>query len=333
MNLKGVIKKSRALIVRIILVFIFVKITTFGGVFSKEYKLYDLNEAQIYSQMNMKRIVEYLANDIGKRDFVYTQQLEQTYQFIVREFMSLGYKVIPQEYTAGQQTFKNIMIEHPNNQQGREFVIIGAHYDSCDNPGADDNASGIAGLLELAQLLKDETLSINLKFIAFVNEEPPFFKTEKMGSRVYARQAKEEGEKIKVAIVFDMIGFYSDESFSQRYFPVMGAFFPNRANFITFVGNFKTRKIVNELKENFKQNSDFPVESIVGPDNFPGISFSDHWSFWKEGYPALMITDTAYMRNPYYHKSSDTPETLDYKRMAIMIYGLKEAIMKTVDID
>ena len=224
------------------------------------------------------------------------------------------------------RVFTNIVAHDSLAQNAGETVVIGAHYDSCFNPGADDNASGVAGLIELARLLKGTHLASNLKFVAFTNEEPPFFMTERMGSRVYVRDVRAREEKVRVAIILEMLGFYSERPFSQRYLPLLGPFYPNRANFIALVGNFRTHTVTEKLYKAFRTHSDFPVAMITSPGFIPGINFSDHWSFWKEGIPALMITDTAFLRNPHYHRSSDLPQTLDYEKMTKVLYGLKEAV-------
>jgi Zn-dependent M28 family amino/carboxypeptidase len=231
-------------------------------------------------------------------------------------------------YTLGGRVFRNIIVDKPGQSSPEETIIMGAHYDTCFNPGADDNASGVAGVLELARLLKGEVLKRNVKFIAFTNEEPPFFLTDAMGSRVYAQAAKRDNEKIKAAVILEMIGYYSEGRNSQRYLTLLGPFYPHRGNFLAVIGNFPSRHLVAKMGKYFKQASSFPVESLIAPSCLSGVYFSDHWSFWKEGYPAVMITDTAFLRNPHYHHDSDLPETLDYEKMSLAVHGLKEAIVR-----
>ena len=148
-----------------------------------------------------------------------------------------------------------------------------------------------------------------------------------MGSNVYVQHVKSKGEHIQAAIILEMLGFYSEKLFSQKYLPLLGPFYPNRANFITIVGNFPSRKIVKDLYQGFKAGSTFPVERIVAPSTIPGIYFSDHWSFWKAGYQAVMITDTAHLRSPHYHSATDLPDTIDYPRLTKVIFGFKGAII------
>lgn len=166
----------------------------------------------------------------------------------------------------------------------------------------------------------DKKTGLTIKFIAFVNEEPPYYRTEDMGSRIYVRQAKARNETIKAVIILESIGYYSGKINSQRYPPLIGIFYPNQANFIAVVGNFKSRHLVSKIIASFKKYSKFPIFSSV-LDFIPGADFSDHWSFWKEGFPAVMITDTAFLRNPHYHRDSDTWEKLSYENMTWVIEG------------
>ncbi len=305
--------------------FLLVKMTTFGWRPSlKGFPALSTEQRQIAE--NLKTHIKVLAEDIGWRNYETYENLDKTAQYIFRSFETLGYQTKSLSYHWNGRVFKNIVAEKSNSSSLEESVIIGAHYDSCFNPGADDNASGIAGLLELARLLNGVPLKTPLRFVAFVNEEPPFFMTEAMGSRIFVRAIQKEKQKIKAAIILEMIGYYSDKDHSQRYLPLLGPFYPHRANFIAVVGNFPSRKIVKRIVQGFKKGSSFPIEWIVAPGFIPGINFSDHWSFWKEGLPAVMITDTAYLRNPHYHRTTDFPSTLDYERMAVMLLGLKESL-------
>ena len=206
---------------------------------------------------------------------------------------------------------------------------MGAHYDSCFNPGADDNASGVAGVLETARLLAQQNTNKTIRFIAFVNEEPPFFQTELMGSLVYARAAKKRQDKIKGVIILEMLGFYSDKPFSQRYPPPLGIFYPNRGNFIGLVSNFKSRHLTASIKKSFRKNK-IPAESVIF-NFFSAASFSDHWAFWQEGYPAAMVTDTSFLRNKYYHTAQDTYEKLDYNMICAIVCGLKDTLLSLAD--
>ena len=272
-----------------------------------------------------------LSQEIGERSVFQYDNLEEAKKYIREQLTLFGYQVEYQDYYASGKQVSNIIAAKPGNKHPEEIVIVGAHYDSCFNPGADDNASGVAGLLELARQLKDQQTKRTIRFIAFVNEEPPFFKTEQMGSRVYSRQAKLEGEDIKAVIILEMIGSYSQKPNSQRYPPLFGLFYPNKANFIGVIGNFPSRWLVSQVACAFKQKSQFPLESVTTFGFVPGVDFSDHWSFWQEGYPAVMVTDTAFYRNAYYHSAADTYQTLDYESMAAVVTGLRFSLLDIAD--
>lgn len=277
---------------------------------------------------NLKEHVIVLSDQIGTRNHLYYDNLNEAADYITEEFQKLGYVVSKNVYDIDGKTYRNIIAESNLEHSLDEVVIVGAHYDSCYNPGADDNASGVAGMLEMARLLKDKKLKKPLRFIAFTNEEPPYFQTKKMGSYVYAKSLKEKNAKISAVIILEMLGYYSEEPDSQDYLPFLGFFYPDVANYIAIVGNFKSKRLVEDVKENFKKATDFPVESIVAPSGVPGLNFSDHWSFWKMGYKAVMITDTAFLRNENYHENTDTYDTLNYNKMAQVIKGLTYAVEK-----
>ncbi|HEX7052682.1 MAG TPA: M28 family peptidase [Burkholderiales bacterium] len=225
---------------------------------------------------------------------------------------ALGPRARRQGYPSAGRTVHNI-------EAGEGAIVVGAHYDTVPgSPGADDNASGVAALIELAGILRQQ----EIRFVAFANEELPYSHGEEMGSFVYARRARERGERIAAMFSLEMLGCYSDEPGSQRYPPLLGWFYPDRANFIAFVGDFGARRLVKRAHRLFRRHSDFPCESLAAPAFVPGITRSDHWSFRRHGYPALMVTDTAYNRYPHYHRASDTPEKLDYERMAAVTLGL-----------
>ena len=200
-------------------------------------------------------------------------------------------------------------------------VVVGAHYDTVPgSPGADDNASAVAALIELAGMLESEKLPI--RFVAFANEELPYFMGPDMGSWVSAKRSRDRGEEISAMLSLEMLGYYSDKPRSQRYPPLLGLFYPDRANYIAFVGDLGAFGLVRKSVSAFRKHSDFPSEWLAGPAFIPGVTRSDHWSFRNLGFPAIMVTDTAYNRNPHYHRPSDTPDTLDYARMADVTLGI-----------
>lgn len=303
-----------------VITFVILKATTFGWQGFRKESLALPKDKELIERL--KTHIVKLSSDIGERSVFKFDKLAQAADYISEQFKESGFEVEEQEYAVYGKTAKNIIAKKTGVKTPNEVIIIGAHYDTCFNPGANDNASGVSALLELARFVSSKNTGCTIKFIAFVNEEPPFFKTEDMGSFVYARQARENGEDIKLAVSLEAIGYYSDKPFSQRYPLFLGLFYPNRANFIAVVGNWTMRQKVNEFTHLFSQHSSFPIYSTVLPDFIPGVDFSDQWSFWQMGFPAIMVTDTAFYRYPYYHRDSDTFEKLDYNKLAVVVEGL-----------
>ena len=270
--------------------------------------------------------VEFLAGGLGERNAVHHSNLLRAEDYIVRQFEVAGFSVQTQGYRIGKKIYSNLIATKTGETLPEEVVVVGAHYDTAVTPGADDNASGVAGLLELARLFSGEETARTVRFVAFVNEEPPFFRTEDQGSLVYVREGLDPRETVVGAVVLEMIGYFADSPRSQRYPPPLGFGYPSAGNFIAVVGNISSRRLVKSVVEAFAAATHFPVESIAGPGFIPGLDLSDHRSFWREGIPAVMVTDTAFFRNPHYHRSSDTPETLDYRSMAEVVKGLEGVI-------
>jgi Peptidase family M28 len=287
-----------------------------------------LSTGEVVLAGNLRKTVTYLAGNIGERNIIAYPQLQATATFIESWFKSLGYEVKSQEYVVQMRKVSNISVEIPGSTKPEEIIVVGAHYDSVyDCPGADDNTSGIAALLELARLLRESHPARTIRFVAFVNEEPPWFQTESMGSLVYAREAHRKHENIVAAISVETIGMYSDRPGSQQYPEPMGVLYPDRGNFIGFVGNLSSRRLVRETIQIFRQTGTIPSEGSAAPEFFSGVGWSDHWSFWQVGYPAIMVTDTAPFRNPNYHHRADKPDTLDYDRMARVVAGLRQVVL------
>ncbi|MFQ5893713.1 MAG: M28 family peptidase, partial [Nitrospinota bacterium] len=250
---------------------------------------------------NGRAVVERLAGTIGPRSLALPASLEQAALYIEERLTGLGYAVEPQPYEApGGRTVRNLIVEKAGRQVPEEIILIGAHYDTVPlTPGADDNASGVAGLLELSRLLKAYENRRTIRLVAFTCEEPPYFLSRWMGSRVYAREARRRGDNIIAMISLEMIGFF-DESISQTFpFPLMSYFYPNTADFIGVVGNLSSRGLVTQVREAMRRGGDIGVESITTISLVPGVNFSDHDSFWREGYQAVMVTDTAFYRSQH----------------------------------
>jgi hypothetical protein len=236
--------------------------------------------------------------------------LETAARYIEAALVKQGHQPQSQYFESGGRKVRNI-------EAGRGEIVVGAHYDTVPgSPGADDNASGVAVLLELA------AMKIPVRFVAFANEEMPYFQSGEMGSMAWARRARERGERIRAMYSLEMLGYYRDAPGSQRYPPPLGLLYPDRADFIAFVGDLGARRLVRRTIELFREKTQFPSEGVAAPSFIPGVTWSDHWSFRSQGYDAIMITDTAFNRYPHYHLPSDTPDKLDYERMARVTLGL-----------
>ncbi len=240
--------------------------------------------------------------------------------YIEARLREAGGRVERQPFSTPSGNFENIIV-HFGPDDGPRYVV-GAHFDTCGvQPGADDNASGVAGLLELAALLgREKSLPAYFELVAYNLEEPPFFAGPYMGSAVHARKLKEQKVNVALMLSLEMIGYFRDERSSQSYpLPLLGLMYPSRANFIAIVGRLDQRAVVGSFKQACVGTADIPVVSIAAPSFVPAVDFSDHRNYWAEGYPALMITDTSFLRNPHYHQTSDTADTLDYHRLAEVV--------------
>jgi len=276
---------------------------------------------------NIKQHISVLAEKIGERNIWKYDNLKASASYIEKAITEMGYEVKKQEYMVMGERVENLEWELTSERHPEEIILVGAHYDSASgSPGANDNASGVAAVLEIARLLKTKTLSRTIRFITFVNEESPFFQTGKMGSRIYASRSRQRGEKIVAMFSLETIGYYSHEKGSQNYPFPLSFFYPDTGNFIAFVGNVSSRSLVQEALEIFRSKTAFPSEGIAAPGWFPGIGWSDNWSFWKEGYPAIMITDTAPFRYPYYHTQQDVPDNIEYEQMSRVAVGMSETV-------
>lgn len=281
----------------------------------------------------LRQDVEALAGEIGERNVWTYDNLLAGARYIEEELTAAGYQVRRQEYEVAGQLCWNIEAELAGPRTPEEIIVVGAHYDTVPgSPGANDNTSGVAVMLALARRFASEQPERTLRFVAFVNEEPPFFQTPDMGSWVYAKACRERGDPIMGMISLETMGYYSDEPGSQR-FPaaVLGRIYPDQGNFIAFVGNLKSVAWVKQVTGTFREHAEFPSEWIAFSDALPGIGWSDHWAFWQEGYSGLMITDTAPFRYPYYHLPEDTPDKLDYEKLARVTDGLRKTLTEIAE--
>lgn len=287
-----------------------------------------LTADELTIRQHLERHIYKLAGDIGERNMDHYPQLLKAADYIENAFKEAGYSVTTQAYDVEGKTVKNLIAEHQGQNKAHEIIIVGAHYDSIFGAtGADDNASGVAAVLEIARFLAKQKLARTVRFVAFANEEPPYFQTQVMGSWQYAQQAKMRNENIVAMFSLETIGFYSDQPNSQQYPFPFNYFYPNRGNFIGFVGNFSSRELVRKSIATFRRTTLFPSQGVAAPGWIIGVSWSDQSAFWDQGYPAIMITDTALFRNPYYHTKRDKPETIDYDRSARVVRGLAEVVI------
>ena len=267
--------------------------------------------------------VETLAAEIGERNVFLPEALQAAADYIESEWRRQGYEVERQWYETHEMECANLEVTRTGTQAPEEILLIGAHYDSVHgSPGANDNGTGVAALLELSRMFIEVDPGMTVRLVAFVNEEPPFFYWNNMGSMIYAEAAKQRGDQIRGMVSLETVGYYSDEPGSQRYPPLFKLFFPDQGNFIGFVSNFRSRSWLKETVEAFKTHSDIPEQHVAMFESVPGIGWSDHLSFWRQGWPALMITDTAPYRYPHYHTAEDTPDKVDYETLTRLTDGL-----------
>jgi Zn-dependent M28 family amino/carboxypeptidase len=273
-----------------------------------------------------------LASAIGERHVWRPEALHAAADYVRQALTDAGCAVTPQSCETQGVPCENLEVVLGGGDRRGEIVVAGAHYDTVrGSPGADDNASGVACLIEIARALRGRALRRTVKLVAFVNEEPPFFLTRRMGSRIYASAARRRGDDIRLMLSLEMLGCYRDEPGSQAYPPLLRWFYPQRGDFVAFVSNLRSRRALGAVFGAFRAVSDFPAQRLASPAIVPGVAWSDQLSFWREGYAAVMVTDTAFFRYAHYHAATDTPEKLDYRRMARVAEGLAEALARLAD--
>jgi Zn-dependent M28 family amino/carboxypeptidase len=288
-----------------------------------------LSELEKNIRSNLHDHIFMLAGEIGERNIWLPKKLNAAAAYIEKTWQEQDFVVQRQEYETRGVKSANLIIEIPGNSMPDQIVIVGAHYDSVPgSPGANDNGSGVASLLEISRLCAGTKNARTIRFIAFTNEEPPFFLRRNMGSRVYASRSRSLKENIIAMLSLETMGHYSETPKSQDYPFPFSFFYPDTANFIGFVGNIRSRHLVKRSLASFRRTTQFPSEGTAAPGWITGIGWSDHWSFWREGYRAIMITDTAFFRYDHYHTPQDTPEKIDYERLARVTNGLAEVIVE-----
>ena len=282
---------------------------------------------QLTRAERLQRDVEHLAVTIGERHILLPKRLAESADFIEKELVAAGYEVQRQEYDVADVTCTNLDVEIIGQSRPDEIVLIGAHYDSAPGtPGAKDNGTGVAGLLELARAFAAKKPERTIRFVAFTNEESPHFQTDDMGSWVYARRCKGREENLTAVLILETIGYYSDEPGSQNYPPLVAALYPSEGNFIGVVGNVSSGKLVRQVVESFRRQIEFPCEGASLPASIPGVGFSDHWAFGQEGYKAVMLTDTAMFRYPHYHQAEDTPDKVNFDHVQRVLDGVERVV-------
>ncbi|MCX6906753.1 MAG: M28 family peptidase [Verrucomicrobia bacterium] len=271
--------------------------------------------------------IQKLAGDIGERNVFKPDAYRRAADYVAGVFRGAGYEVDWERYEAERMTCANLIAARGGSTLSSQIIVVGAHYDSVrGSPGANDNGSAVAALLELARKFAGEKTMRTVRFVAFANEEPPFFLTDKMGSRVYATGCRERCDDIRAMISLETMGCYNSDPGSQRYPPLFNLFYPDCGNFIAFVGNIASRPLVSRAARVFRSHSNFPLETVAAPSFVPGVNWSDHDSFWREGWRAFMVTDTAPYRYPHYHEATDTPDRVDCDALARVTLGIEAVV-------
>lgn len=256
-------------------------------------------------------------------------ELEKAARYIERALTDHGYKPTPQQFTARGRQVRNIEVTIEPAKPDADTIVIGAHYDSAiGTPGANDNATGTAAVIELARLLSDlrGKSAKRIRLVLFVNEELPYFGTQEMGSLQYAKTLAERNERVTAMYSLETLGYYSDAAGSQKYPAPFGLAFSDRGDFVSFVGMLGSRPLLQDAMRSFRSHTQFPTIGGVSPGFIPGIAWSDHWAFAQQGFQALMITDTALFRYPHYHKPTDTPDKIDNERLARVVKGIERVV-------
>lgn len=292
---------------------------------SRELPLPPLTADETAAQGRLQADLLALAGDIGERHMALPRELERAALLIEQRLVATGYKPLRRPYQIDGATCSNIEVTLPGRTD--ELVVVGAHYDSArGSPGANDNGSGVVALLELGRRLRGFQADRGVALVFFVNEEPPYFNTDKMGSRVWAKEAHERGARITAALSLETMGYYTDAHGSQQYPPPIGAFYPDQGNFLGFVGNNGSMGLVRDTVRLFREVGTLPSDGAALPAFLPGVDWSDHASFWPYGWSGVMVTDTAPFRYPHYHTGNDTPDKVDTASLARAVLGVEHVV-------
>ena len=279
---------------------------------------------------NLKQHVYTLADNTQFRNVENLARLNEVAAYIHDELRSYGIQPEVQTYTANGTEFKNIVFRLAADQKG-PLLVVGAHYDVCfETPGADDNASGVSGLLEVARILKkhEKSLQRPVEIAFYTLEEPPYWASDDMGSMRHAKKLKNSDEEIELMISLEMIGRYTEEEIQKYPNPILHFLYPAKANYLAIIGRIDEFSVMRKVKQSILGVTSIPIETINSPNFIPGIGESDHSSFWHFGIPAIMITDTAYLRNFDYHTENDTADKLNYEEMAKAVTAIAALALK-----
>lgn len=282
----------------------------------------------------LKEVVVHLSETIGERNLRNYQRLDEAADYLEKTFQDSKYSVERQTYQVDQRDCHNLIVEIKGTSLPDEIVLVGAHYDSAyGTPGANDNGSGTAALVVLAEKMQSKPLKRTVRFVAFTNEEPPHFQREEiMGSWVYAKACRQRKDKLVFVLSLETMGYFTDEPFSQQVPPPLNLLYPNTGNFIAVISNPSSRPMMMDCLKVFRKHCK-EVKACGGPlpEEMHGVGWSDHWSFWQEGYSGIMITDTALFRYPHYHEPTDTVDKIDFKRFSQVVDGLTGTITEIAD--
>jgi hypothetical protein len=284
-------------------------------------------------ERELQRLVRGLSVDVGERRASEGNSLERALRYLEAELSDLttkpGVTLRREPLSDVPNEAANLVLELPGKQAG-PWVLLGAHYDSAPEgtPGANDNASGSAAVVVLAKQLARREHTLPLRFVLFANEEMPYFTTPAMGSLQHAAGCRRRGEQLRAMFSLETMGYYSDAPGSQKYPPPLSSLYPDRGNFIGFVGNVASRSLLREVLSHFRAHATIASEGAALPAALPGVGWSDHWAFWQHGYSAVMVTDTAIYRDPNYHRRSDTVDKLDFERLTRVVVGLQATVLE-----
>jgi hypothetical protein len=273
-----------------------------------------------------EHVVE-LASHIGERSIAVPQGLKAAERYIIRQLQELGYQVWVQPFDFGGLEMNNVIVEKRGHNPNAGCLVVGAHYDTViGTPGADDNATGVGAVIELARWLRNQDTQCTVRMVAFANEESGTGAWQTMGSYHYAKMLQDRRVKVNAMLSLEMLGVYKDEPGSQQYPSPFNLFYPRTANFIAFVGNQLSKELVWKCVRVFRQVCNFPSEGVAAPDKLKDAGRSDHWAFWQFGIPALMVTDTSNFRYPLYHTWQDTADKIDFDRYTRVVHGLFQVV-------